>query len=165
MPAPAPTSTSSRGFHRLIPKSRLGRFLFLIFFGFAGVLSLATSAGAFYTSQGSGTGAAGVGVLNPPTSVIAAFPNADAESVDVSWVAPNQPDGIVIQGYYVQRYEEAVSSPACGTSPTSLIATVTCIDTDVPSGTYTYAVTAVFRSWTATSNSSGPVTVPAPILS
>ena len=35
---------------------------------------------------------------------------------------------------------------------------------NLPSDTYTYTVTAVFRSWTATSDPSGPVTVPVPQL-
>ena len=85
--------------------------------------------------------------------------------MDVSWVAPTEPAGITIQGYYVESHLGATSSAACGTSPTALISTLTCLDTNVPSNTYTYTVTAVFYSWTATSAPSAPVTVPAPQLS
>ncbi len=145
-------------------KPGFGKLLALMFLGSIGAVGLATSVGAYFTSQGSGTGSAAVTTLNPPTNVIATFPNPDVRTVDVNWTAPTEPSGIALDGYYVQRFLGAVASPVCDTSPTTLISTLTCDDTNVPSNTYTYTVTAVFRSWTATSEPSGPVTVPAPQL-
>ena len=62
----------------------------------------------------------------------------------------------------MQRYLGSTPSPACGTSPSALTtpaSAITCPDTGVPAGTYTYTVTAVYNSWTATSSAGGPVTV------
>jgi hypothetical protein len=143
----------------------IAKFLLLCFMGVLGAIAVATSAGAYFASHGSGAGSAQTATFNPPTSVIASFPVPTVRTVDVTWTAADEPDGIKIDGYYVQRYLGATPSPACGTSPTTLISTVSCADTDVASGTYTYTVTAVFRTWTATSAPSGPVTVPAAVLS
>ena len=137
----------------------------MIFLGTIGVLAVATSAGAYLTYHGGGAGALDLATLQPPTGVSAVFPNPDVRTVDVSWSAPTEPSGITIAGYYVQSYVGVTPRPACGTSPTSLITTLTCDDTNVPSNTFTYTVTAVFRSWSATSAPSSPVTVPAPLLS
>jgi hypothetical protein len=145
--------------------SRLTQFCFMVFLGLIGALGVASSAGAFFAGHGGGVGSASVGTLVPPSNVVAVFPSPNVRTVDVSWTAPTEAAGMVIQGYYVQSYVGATASPACGTSSTALITSVSCEDTDVPSNTYTYTVTAVFRSWTATSAPSGPVTVPASILS
>ena len=126
-----------------------------------GAIGIVSSAEAYFTSHGSGTGSASIATLRPPTDVIATFPVPSVPTVDVAWTAPSEPGGIVLDGYFVQRLLGSTPSPACGTSPTSLISTVTCNDTDVAPGIYTYTVTAVFRSWTAQSAPSGPVTVPA----
>jgi hypothetical protein len=144
--------------------SRFAKFLLILYLAILGALALTTSAGAYFSSLGTGTGSVAVATLNPPTNVIATFPDPTVRAVDVTWSAPNEPAGITLDGYYVQRYLGVTASPACGTSPTDLISTVTCDDTDVASGTYTYTVTAVFRSWTATSAPSGTVTVPAATL-
>ena len=157
-------SRSRRRFHAF-PTCRIGRVIAMIFLGTIGVLAVATSAGAYLTYHGGGAGALDLATLQPPTGVSAVFPNPDVRTVDVSWSAPTEPSGITIAGYYVQSYVGVTPRPACGTSPTSLITTLTCDDTNVPSNTFTYTVTAVFRSWSATSAPSSPVTVPAPLLS
>jgi hypothetical protein len=144
--------------------STLLKFAILLFFGAIGAVGIATGAGAYFSTHEAGTGVADVGALQAPTDVAATFPNPDVRTVNVSWSAPSEPSGITIQGYYVQSYVGATPSPACGTSPTALVTTLTCSDTDVPSNTYTYIVTAVFRSWSAPSAPSGLVTVPAPKL-
>jgi hypothetical protein len=82
-------------------------------------------------------------------------------SVSLSWTAGSTPDGGPYDGYYVQRFAGATPSYACASSPSSLLpATPTsCVDSGVSEGTYTYVVTAVFHTWTATSNPSFAVTV------
>jgi hypothetical protein len=78
--------------------------------------------------------------------------------VQVSWTGITDPGGGTF-GYYVRRFESSTPSAACGTSPTVLTTNLTCSDTSLPAGTYTYEVTVVYNSWTATSAASDPVTV------
>ena len=77
--------------------------------------------------------------------------------VPVSWAAGT--GGVAPQGYYVTRHSGETSSAACGTSPTTILAASSCLDSAVPDGEYSYVVTAVFRSWTAPSAPSDVVTV------
>ncbi|MGA8428010.1 MAG: IPT/TIG domain-containing protein, partial [Candidatus Dormiibacterota bacterium] len=127
--------------------------------GAAFVLAAATAL-AFFLAFGAGFGNAAVGTLYPPTGV-AGLQTANA-TVDVSWSAPNPPPpGGAVDGYFVERFLGSTPSNACGSSPTALLApaVTSCTDSSVPLGTYTYTVTAVWRSWSATSSSSGSVTV------
>ena len=62
------------------------------------------------------------------------------------------------------RYLGSTPSPACGTSLTTLTTALTCQDTDLASNSYTYSVTAVFKSWSSGATSTN-VVVPAPVLS
>src|SRR5207253_6502152 len=61
----------------------------------------------------------------------------------------------------VQPFAGSTPGAACGSSPSTLLAATptNCDDTAVSSGSYTYTVTAVFRSWTAVSSPSLSVTV------
>ncbi|MGA8208050.1 MAG: IPT/TIG domain-containing protein [Candidatus Dormiibacterota bacterium] len=127
--------------------------------GAAFVLAAATAL-AFFLAFGAGFGNAAVGTLYPPTGV-AGLQTSNA-TVDVSWSAPNPPPpGGAVDGYFVERFLGSTPSNACGSSPTALLApaVTSCTDSSVPLGTYTYTVTAVWRSWSATSSSSGSVTV------
>ncbi len=133
------------------------------------VLGLAIGALAFFTSTGTGTGTglANVGGLAPPTGVTA---SVSGTSVSVSWTGATAPTGGAVDGYYVQRLAGSTPTPACGSSASAPLsgATTTCSDTGhpsgsgVPAGTYTYEVTAVWRSWSATSGPSNSVTVQGP---
>ena len=161
--SPQEAQFRSSSVHQIIGK--LARLLGFIFIGVIGVLGIATSAGAYIASHGTGSGATGISTLNAPIEVLVSLPNSNEPNVSVSWTAPTEPSGITLDGYYVQSNNGSTTYPSCGTSPTSLISTITCNDADVPPGTYTYTVTAVFRSWTATSAPSGPITIAAPQLS
>lgn len=132
-----------------------------------GVLAAATAVWAYFSTQGSGSSAASSATLAAPTNLTAAFPNPALRTVHITWQGSAAPGGGAVDGYYVQRLAGASATPACGSSPSSLLAntTMACDDTSAPSGTYTYSVTAVFRTWTATSVPSAPVTVPASALS
>ncbi len=115
---------------------------------------------AFWSTTGSGDGAGSIGTIDAPTGV-AVTPTYS--TVAVTWGATTPPDG-VLNGYVVSRSDGAATVDACGTNlgaPGSYIpsGTLTCTDTSVPNGTYTYTVTAVFRSWTATSNASNVISV------
>ena len=115
------------------------------------------------TSVSSGGGTAKVATLNPRPTSSATFPNPDQRTVDVAWNAPAEPDGIVLDGYYVTRYLGSTPSPACGTSPTALTTSLSCQDTNLASNLYSYSVTAVFRSWTSAATSPY-VSVPVSVL-
>ena len=125
-----------------------------------GVLVVALAAGfaafAYFTSSGSGSGSASTGTLSPPTAVSGV---ATGSTVAVSWTASSGP--LVPTGYYVTR--SSAGGPAvaaCSSAPGGPYATSPCNDLGVPNGTWTYTVTAVFNSWTASASSSA-VTVAA----
>ncbi len=117
---------------------------------------------AYWSAPGVGAAIASIGTLAAPTSVTAA-PVAITGVVRVTWSAVTAPDGGGPTGYVVTRTQGASTVAACGSSLAAPLAgaTLTCDDTGVPAGTYTYAVTAVYRSWTAPSAPSSPVVVAA----
>lgn len=117
---------------------------------------------AYWSGPGVGTAGASIGTLAAPTSVTAT-PVAITGVVRVTWSVVTAPDGGSPTGYVVTRTQGASTASACGSSLAAPLggATVTCDDTGVPAGTYTYAVTAVYRSWTAASSASSPVVVAA----
>jgi hypothetical protein len=124
------------------------------------VLGIGALAWAYWTTQGTGSAAASVGTLHAPTNV--SVPATASGSVHVTWNGSTLGDGVTpASGYYVTRIKNSDSSAsnACGTSPSSLTssAATSCDDTGVADGTYHYKVTAVYRSWTATSAASGDV--------
>ena len=124
------------------------------------ILGVAAGALAYWTTQGTGSASATVGKLNAPTKV--SVPSTASGTVHVSWTGSTLGDGATpASGYYVTRIKNSDSSTsnACGTSPSSLASSTatSCDDTSVPDGTYHYTVTAVYRSWTATSTASGDV--------
>jgi hypothetical protein len=141
------------------------RKLFVILASVIGVLGLGVAVWAYFTSTGSGTGAAAVATLNPPTGVTVPS-TVSGTTVPVSWTGTTAPGGGSVDGYYVQRFVGSSPSAACGSSPSTLLSgsAVSCNDTSVASGTYTYKVTAVYKSWSATSGASSPVTVSASTL-
>ena len=125
---------------------------------------VAAPANGYWTATGSGSAAATTGTLAVPASVTA--PESAIADVGLSWSAGN--GGVTPAGYYVARHvaaganSPATVDPACSSSPTTLLAGLTCTDTNVPDGEYTYVVTAVFASWTAPSSSSELVSVTSP---
>ena len=123
-------------------------------------LGMASGAWAYLTAAGTAEGAVRVGTVNPPTAVVATHTPPAVGTVHVQWTAPTAPGGFPLSGYYVERLLGSTPIPACGSSPANLLATGTsdCDDTGVIPGAYTYRVTAVYRSLTATSTPA-PVTV------
>lgn len=115
----------------------------------------ALPAQAYWSSTGIASRDTATATLAAPTEVT--VPASAEASVAVSWAAGE--GGVAAQGYYVTRTDRAVSAPACGSSPTSLITTLSCTDLEVAAGSYSYTVVAVFRSWTASSAASSLVAV------
>ena len=91
---------------------------------------LSASAWSFWTSAGSGVGSAGTGALTPATDVSGAVAPG-APVVTVSWSASADAPAR-IDGYFVQRLSSGSPAPACGTSPTTLLAAGATGCTDVP---------------------------------
>lgn len=121
------------------------------------LLAVSAAAWAFLTALGIGFGSASAGSLAAPTNVTVPS-TVSGSTVHVSWTAPTPPGSGTVS-YYVQRYAGATPSAACGTTPSSVITTTSCDDTSVSPGTYTYKVTALWRTWTKQSVASGSVTV------
>ena len=124
----------------------------------AGLSMVGTPAWASWTTVGAGSGSATTGTLSPPTNVAPTNTNGSS-TVHLTWTAST---GTTIPtGYFVTRSSGAAAA-ACG-SLAAPIASTGCNDTGTPDGTYSYTVTAVYRSWTATSTSSPSVTVVADV--
>jgi hypothetical protein len=83
-------------------------------------------------------------------------------SVTVRWPAALFPDNQSVAGYVVRRFDATTGTPAtvaAGCSGT--VATTTCTELNVPTGTWTYTDAPVQDNWTgAESAPSTPVTVP-----
>jgi hypothetical protein len=119
---------------------------------------VASVAWAFFTSGGSGSGSAPVARLAAPTAVVGTATGAD---VAVRWTGIVAPGSGTV-GYYVTRTAVPSGTPvaACGSPASPLPAAPTsCTDSPVAAGTSSYAVTAVFRTWTSASAPSDPVVV------
>jgi trimeric autotransporter adhesin len=136
--------------------SRTCRLALMLAVATAVVAATSGVAFAFWSTGGSGTGSGITGTLAAPTGVT--VPATSAGTVAVTWTASG--GSPTPTGYYVTRKTGSTLTTVigCGTPSTPINAT-SCSDTGVPSGTYTYTVTAVFRSWTATSSPSAAVIV------
>jgi hypothetical protein len=123
----------------------------------AAMLGVTTTAWAYWTSSGAGTGAATTASLNAPGTPVITH-TSGTQSVGVGWAAPS--GGLLPEGYYVTRVSEpgGVQVHVCG-SPSVLVVPTSCVDTPVPVGSFHYLVTAVYRSWTSTSDPSPSVVI------
>jgi hypothetical protein len=106
----------------------------------------AGTARAYYAHGGRGSGSASVTTMNAPTGVEAA---AGAGTVALSWHAVSPPSAETVS-YYVSRDGTPIGG-SCG-DPASPINSTSCSDSGLGKGSYSYRVTAVWRSWTATSS-------------
>ncbi len=100
---------------------------------------------AYWSSVGEANATASLATLSPPT-ISSAAPGAG--TVALTWSTVTPPAGGTVE-YYVTR-DGSAPSGGCpsSTSPSSV---TSCTDTGVSIGTHEYTVTAVWRSWTATS--------------
>lgn len=122
----------------------------LVAFGFAG------AAWAYLTTTGAGSASASIGSISAPSNVTATQTGAD---IAISWDAATLSSGAAVDGYRVTR---SGGTTICG-SPT-LVTGLSCTDTNAPSGTISYTVTAVYRSWTASATSTPAATLVAPTI-
>ncbi len=123
------------------------------------LLTLAgTAAFAFWATSGQGVASASTGTLSPPVNLVGSTPSGSS-TVNLSWTAST--GSTVPQGYYVirTRVSDGTAAAACGSSPSALVSSTSCVDSLVPDGTYAYSGTAVFNSWTSVGAPSSSVTV------
>jgi hypothetical protein len=119
-------------------------------------LAVAASALAYFTSTGTGTVAGAVTALVAPT-ITSATPGVG--SVTLNWSAVGAPGSGAVS-YYVSRDGGAPEGNCPSSSATSNV--TSCTDTGVALGLHQYTVTAVWRSWSATSASVPATVIPGP---
>jgi hypothetical protein len=124
----------------------LGRRLTLVLLLLA-VLLASTAAWAFWAAKSSGTASGHVGDLAAP-QISSATPGGG--TVTLNWTAVSAPAGGTVS-YYVSR-DGGTASSACPSSGAPGTQT-SCTDAGVSIGSHKYTVTAVWRSWTAKSES------------
>ncbi len=108
-------------------------------------LAASTAAWAYWAARSSGSATGKVGALSAPTLASA---TGGAESATLSWSSVSAPGSGPVK-YYVSRDG---STPGGNCPDSSAPTTVTsCTDTGVSPGSHEYTVTAVWRSWSATS--------------
>jgi hypothetical protein len=112
--------------------------------GLVMALSLVGNAAAHWTANGTGSGSGHVGTLAAPS--LSGSPGAGTATLNWTAVTPPGPGAV---SYYVKR-DGGSPGGNCPTqaAPTQVLA---CTDGGLTAGTYTYTVTAVWQSWTATS--------------
>ncbi len=125
---------------------RRGRALIVALAVGMAALVLCAGALAFYTAKGSGTASVTLGKLNVPT--LAAPVVASGGTVSLSWASAGGPSGEV--AYSVTRNGGAPSG-TCPTAAEPENSVTSCTDEGLEPGTYTYKVTAMYRSWVASS--------------
>jgi hypothetical protein len=117
----------------------------------AAIIAVPSTAWAFWTTAAVGTGTALTGTLEAPTDVRA---DATGGDVTISWSSPTQSYPASTLGY--EAKDDRGNTVCSAASPTG-----TSCSYRASTGTFRYAVTAVFESWTATSDLSDPLTVSA----
>jgi len=106
---------------------------------------LAAGACAYWSNAGEASASASLATLAAPT-ISTATPGAG--TVELTWSAVTPPGGGTVE-YYVTR-DGGAPGGGCPSSSSPSTAT-SCTDTGVSVGTHEYTVTAVWRTWTATS--------------
>src|SRR5204863_6765438 len=111
---------------------------------------------AYFTATGTSSASAAIGSLSAPSGIST---QQNGNDVSISWNAATLSSGGAADGYRVKRSD---GTTVCG-SPT-LVTALTCTDASVPGGTYTYTVTAVYRSFTKAGTSGSVALLTAPTV-
>src|SRR5256885_3814632 len=130
-----------------LPQSPLRRHLsrpILLGAAAAAVLGGAIVAYAFFTATGSGSSSASastVGAGQQPTA------SASGSSVTVSWGQATLANGTPVAAYSIKRYDANGVAQTVNAGCSGTLAALTCTETSVPSGTWTYSDTPLQNSW------------------
>jgi hypothetical protein len=130
-------------------RPRPARFTWALF-GVAVVAVISGTALAYFTSAGLGTAKAEISKLTTPTITTATAPVAGG-TVSLAWSAATAPGAEAVKYFVTRDGNDAAGT--CATEATPTIA-VSCSDSGLEPGKYTYTVTAVWRSWSIVSASS-----------
>ncbi len=106
---------------------------------------LSAGAVAYWSNTGQASASASLATLSAPT-ISSATPGA--QTVELTWSAVTPPASGTVE-YFVTRDGGAPSGGCPSSSSHSTV--MSCTDTGVSVGTHEYTVTAVWRTWTATS--------------
>ncbi|MGD0167484.1 MAG: hypothetical protein ABSC51_09400 [Gaiellaceae bacterium] len=133
------------------PPGRRRRLLALV--AIVAALATGANADAFWALNGAGGGSGNAATLDAPT-ITGATPGAGTATLNWSAVSPPGSGSV---SYYVTRNggNPAGNCPS-SSAPTSVL---TCTDSGLSAGTYSYTVTVVWRSWTATNSPATQVTL------
>lgn len=104
------------------------------------------AATAFWGSVSGGSGAAKADAVAQGSTPLTAVSGAN---VTVTWTASTTAAGRSVTGYSIARYATATAGTriAAAGSCTGTIATLSCVDSNVPTGTWYYAVTPLLSAW------------------
>lgn len=111
-------------------------------------LSLAGGASAAWSPGAPGPAAAKAKTL-PASTAAPQQPTASGRNVTVTWGAATFVEGGAVPGYVVRRFNAVTSTEAAtGAACSDVVAATTCIEADVPIGSWKYTVTpAAGASW------------------
>ncbi|MHB8234064.1 MAG: beta strand repeat-containing protein [Solirubrobacteraceae bacterium] len=137
-------------------RGRRGRIVAILL---VAVLGATAAAWAYWSQPSKGSASGHVGSLGAPTISGA---TGGAEAATINWSSVTAPGSGTVK-YYVSR-DGAAAGGNCPTSASPSTAT-SCTDASVAPGSHSYTVTAVWRSWTATSASKSATAVSAPVVS
>ncbi len=118
---------------------------------------LATAALAYFSATGTGSAQAAVATIVAPSNLTLL---QSGSSITLSWGAATLSSGGAVQGYRVKRSD---GTDICGV-PT-LTTSLQCTDAAVPAGSFSYTVTAVYKTWASAATSSSITALTAPTVS
>src|SRR5438309_6749066 len=110
----------------------------------AALIGGAAIAYAFFSSVGSGSSSSSaltVGAGHQPTV------SASGSSVTVTWPQATLADGTPVAGYLINRYDSGGAAQTVNASCSGTIGALTCTETTVPNGSFSYTDTPVQNNW------------------
>ncbi len=112
----------------------------------AALVAIGGSAVAYFTGEGVGSASAAVSKLT--ASTIATATPAVGGTVSLTWSAVTAPGSGAVKYYVTRDGGDPAGTCAAPAVPT---AAISCTDSGLAPGNYTYTVTAIWRSWSVTS--------------
>ncbi len=132
---------------------------------FAVILAAAVMPGAAFASWSGGGVVSGQVQAATMPSGSAPAASASGHSVTVSWSA-GKLSGQNVTGYTVKRFTAGGAAQTVGSGCSGTITALSCTESSVPAGTWTYTVTPLLYSWLGSeSAASSALTIQAPGLS
>jgi hypothetical protein len=115
-----------------------------------------------YSSAGSGTSRSGSQVV---PAAAAPTPVANGRNVTISWPATTLSGGTPSNGYVVRRYNQSLVLQTIGSACQGVITATSCVEANVPTGTWEYTVQPSHFGWTGSASAfSAAITVGASSL-